>query len=287
MNTVIESTSIDSTNIEAINVEEIVFESATTSTVMDVTTLSATLKTAARNENKSDFDKALNGIIAERVSWEQNEFDRSNKKLYAILKTCYAMFQTMNSTDAEAKAYKLAFNEFCERNHFNFKGSTHLTAKIVHCVFGDDRRRVSNYGTALRIAAEKKVTHSDFISFIETCGGVEEVRRDKKAGKSPKDRAKAGKASLHGEVLGSVSSELLNSKFDASAYTDAVLLLATKEDDGSFAIRRVIQNSTVITAALASLAKDVQKEAEKTVVEDTAVNDMQQRSHAIELAIAA
>ena len=282
MNTVMETTSISSLNVEAT-----VFDNGLTLAVVDVTALSTTLKTAAKTENKSDFDTALNGIIAERVSWEQNEFDRSNKKLYAILQTCYAMFQAMNSTDAEAKAYKIAFNEFCERNQFVFKGSTHLTAKIVRCVFGDDRRRVSNYGTALRIAAEKNINLSNFFTFIETCGGVEEVRRDKKVGKSPEARAKFGKASLHGEVLGSVSSNVLNSKFDASAYTDAVLLLATKESDGSFAIRRVIQNSTVITTALASLAKDVKKESEKTVVEDTAVSDMQERDNAIHLAIAA
>ena len=282
MNTVMETTSISSLNVEAT-----VFGTGPTLAVVDVTALSTTLKTAAKTENKSDFDMALNGIIAERVSWEQNEFDRSNKKLYAILQICYAMFQAMNKTDAEAKAYKIAFNDFCERNQFVFKGSTHLTAKIVRCVFGDDRRRVSNYGTALRIAAEKNTNISNFITFIEKSGGVEEVRRDKKVGKSPEARAKVGKASLHGEVLGSVSSNVLNSKFDASAYTDAVLLLATKESDGSFAIRRVIQNSTVITTALASLAKDVKKESEKTVVEDTAVSDMQERDNAIHLAIAA
>jgi hypothetical protein len=154
-------------------------------------------------------------------------------------------------------------------------------------VFGDDRRRVSNYGRVLLIAAEKNIYSSDFISFIEECGGVEEVRRDKKLGKSPADRAKTGKASLHGEVLGSVSSDLLNSKFDASAYTDAVLLLATREDDGSFAIRRVIQNSTVITNAFASLAAEVKKENEKTEVEKTAVSDMQLRDDAIDAALAA
>ena len=278
---------METTSIESFNVEETFFSSVSTSEDIDIAALSTTLKTAAKTENKSDFDKALNGIIAERVSWEQNEFDRSNKKLYAILQTCYVMFQAMNRTDAEAKAYKLAFNEFCERNKFSFKSTTHLTAKIVRCVFGDDRRRVSNYGTALRIAAEKNTSISNFVAFIEKSGGVEELRRDQKKGNTTEARAKVGKASLHGEVLGSVSSELLNSKFDASAYTDSVLLLATKEDDSSFAIRRVIQNNTVITTALASLAKDVKKENEKVVAEDIAISDMQERDNAIHLAIAA
>jgi hypothetical protein len=276
MNAVIETT------ISSDNVNTPVLDS--TPAAEDITTLPSTLQNAAQSKNATTFDNAFNRIIAERESWEQNEFARSNQKLYTILKTCYSIFQSMNSTDDEAKAYKEAFNDFCERKKFVFKGSTHLTAKIVCCVFGADRRLVSNYGRVLRIAAEKNTSLSNFVQFIEERGGVEEVRRDKKVSKSSADRAKTGKASLHGEVLGSVSSDLLNSKFDASAYTDAVLLLATKEADGSFAIRRVIQNSTVITNALASLATEVKKENEKTETEDTAVNEQKLRDDAIDVA---
>ena len=190
MNAVIETT-ISSNNVDT----PIILDS--TSAIEDITTLSSTLQNAAQSKNATSFDSAFNRIIAERESWEQNEFARSNQKLYAILQTCYAIFLSMNSTDAEAKAYKEAFNDFCERKKFVFKGSTHLTAKIVCCVFGADRRRVSNYGKVLRIAAEKNTSLSNFVAFIEDRHGVEEVRRDKKVSQSPADRAKTGKASLH------------------------------------------------------------------------------------------
>jgi hypothetical protein len=231
--------------------------------------------------------KTFGKLIAERKSWEKEELARSNQRLYGILQSCYSLYQEMNSIKADAQALKQAFNKYCESQGMTFKASTHLMVKIVRCVFGDDRKRVSAYAMTLRIAAEQKVGVLDLAQFINTAGGVEEVRRNKVNVKTAKAKAEIGKAALNGEVLASVTSDLLNSKFNAAEYNGGVILLATKELDGSFAVRRLVQNGAAINTVLAGLASSVTKEEQDQAVVKTAANDDSIREQAVLNAVSA
>ena len=77
---------------------------------------------------------------------------------------------------ADGKAAREALIEYVAKKNFQFKKSTHNITKIVKCVFGADRRRVSAYSIALRTAHTQKVSPLDVVQFIIENGGVEEIR---------------------------------------------------------------------------------------------------------------
>ena len=119
----------------------------------------------------------MNNLITERKGWEHQELTRSNDRLYGLLQSCYSLYKSMNSISAEAMSLKKGFAEFCKQQNWTFKDSTHLLVKIVRCVFGDDRRRVSSYATALRGAAEQNVSVLDIPTFFKEKGGVEDLKK--------------------------------------------------------------------------------------------------------------
>ena len=228
----------------------------------------------------------MGNLITERKAWEHQELTRSNDRLYGLLQSCYSLYKSMNSISAEAMSLKKGFNEFCKQQNWIFKDSTHLLVKIVRCVFGDDRRRVSSYATALRGAAEQNIGVLDIPAFFKEKGGVEEVRRSKSATyRSAKQKAEIGMSAMEGEILTEFHSDKLASQFTASEYNGAVILMATREPSGSFAVRRLIQNGTAITAALSSLSSTIKKEQEKKAPEVQAANDATMRDTAIETAV--
>jgi len=112
--------------------------------------------------NRKEIGDVVDRLIAERKSWQSNEFARSNQRLYQILQSCYGLYKDMSGVTGEKLALKRAFNKYCDELGCNFKDSTHLMVKVVSCVFGsDNRRRTSSYAKVLRIAAEKRVVTLD------------------------------------------------------------------------------------------------------------------------------
>ena len=230
----------------------------------------------------------VNNLIAERKAWQTQDLTRSNERLYGILQSCYILFQSMNSIKTEAMALKKGFLEFCKQQGCGFKDNTHLMTKVVQCVFGDDRRRVSAYALALRAAAELKVAHMDIPQFFRDKGGVEEVRRERSPNhKTAKDKAAIGQTVMEGGILASFHSDTLAGQFQASEYNGSLILLSTRESDGSFAVRRLVQNGTAITAVLASLAHSVAQEQQAKAPATKAANDDQSRDIAIKQAVGA
>ena len=54
--------------------------------------------------------------------------------------------------------------------------NSHTLIKIVKCVFGTNKRRVSAYSIVLRTALFNKVKSADIADFVRNNGGVEEIR---------------------------------------------------------------------------------------------------------------
>lgn len=204
---------------------------------------------------ESAIGKALDRLIEERTEWESSELAKSNDRLYAVLKACYALHNTMVGSDTIAKALRKGLANFIETKKYVFSDSTPLMTKIVKCVFGVDRRRVNAYSTALIAAKTKKVAVLELSKWLKQEGGVEEVRRATTAKpRNMKERVKEGSAVLSGDILASVQADKLSAQFSTEKLEEGVVLLATREDDGSFAIRRVIQTGSVVKAAIASCA---------------------------------
>jgi hypothetical protein len=100
--------------------------------------------------------------------------------------------------------------------------------------------------------------------FFKDQGGIEEVRRKATTGKAKtmKDKVELGRAVLDSEALAFISSDSLNASFSNQSLEEGVVLLATREDDGSFAVRRVVQSNSAVKSALAACSS-VGEEKEK------------------------
>ena len=238
------------------------------------------------DKTKHEIKTAFDGLISERKNWEQNEYARSNQKLYEIFQQCYALYLEMKGVTAEKLALKRAFNAYCTDNGVKYKDSTHLMVKIVRCVFGDDRRRVSAYATALRIADEQLVPSSGIPEFFRNAGGFEEVRRKKNAnGLTLEAKKTQGLVLMSAPSLGMLHNDSLNAVFDEAAYEGAVLLMSTREPDGSFQVKYVLQNGSLITNALVHLVTLDKEQQAKRKAEQEAANDASIRDQAVKQAV--
>lgn len=226
---------------------------------------------------------ALDALVAQRVDWENNELASANDALYALLQHCYSLNNAMSGTGVASKALKKGLSNYIDNKGLKFTDATPLITKIVKCVFGVDRRRVNAYASALKVAIAEKKQVMELPKFFRDNGGIEEVRRSNtKKPKSVKDKAALGRSVLDGDVLATVSGDSLNANYSTESLEEGVVLLATREDDGTFAVRKVVQNKSVINSALATFASigAEQEKARQLQDEQNAVDEQRAAARA-------
>jgi hypothetical protein len=223
-----------------------------------------------RSNPERAIGEAIDHLVIERVSWENNELANSNDTLYALLQHCYSLNNAMSGSDATAKALRKGLANYIKEKNYQFKDTSPLITKIVKCVFGVDRRRVNAYSSALRVAMTEQKSVMELPKYFKDAGGIEEVRRKAATskGKSMKDKVELGRAVLDSDVLATVTSDTLNANFSSEALEEGVVLLATREDNGSFAIRRVVQANSAVKSALAACASVGQEKEKAKQIED-------------------
>jgi len=229
-----------------------------------------------RSNPERAIGDAIDHLVDQRLHWENHELASSNDALYALLQYCYSLNNAMSGSDGTAKALRKGLANYIQDKKYQFKESSPLIAKIVKCVFGVDRRRVNAYSSALRVAMAEKVAVMVLPKFFKDQGGIEEVRRKATTGKAKtmKDKVELGRAVLDSEALAFISSDSLNASFSNQSLEEGVVLLATREDDGSFAVRRVVQSNSAVKSALAACSS-VGEEKEKA-------KQLQEENRAIE-----
>lgn len=217
-----------------------------------------------RSNPERAIGDAIDHLVDQRLHWENHELASSNDALYALLQHCYSLNNAMSGSDGTAKALRKGLANYIQDKKYQFKESSPLIAKIVKCVFGVDRRRVNAYSSALRVAMAEKIAVMELPKFFKDQGGIEEVRRKATTGKAKtmKDKVELGRAVLDSEALAYISSDSLNASFSNQSLEEGVVLLATREDDGSFAVRRVVQSNSAVKSALAACSS-VGEEKEK------------------------
>ena len=237
---------------------------------------SSVVQLLTRSNPEKAVSEVIDQLVNERVHWENHELAKSNDALYALLQHCYTLNNAMSGSDFTAKALRKGLSNYIQDKKYQFKESSPLIAKIVKCVFGVDRRRVNAYSSALRVAMAEKVAVMELPKFFKDQGGIEEVRRKATTGKAKtmKDKVELGRAVLDSEALAFISSDSLNASFSNQSLEEGVVLLATREDDGSFAVRRVVQSNSAVKSALAACSS-VGEEKEKA-------KQLQEENRAIE-----
>jgi hypothetical protein len=250
----------------------------------DVKNDTATMIAQASEGLRNHFEQ----LAVEREAWENTVYRTSNDQLYALLQKCYQTYQAMTGTEDEASALRKGLNDYINTKGYKFNTGTHTLVKIVKCVFGADRRRVSAYGIVLRTALAKKISAVDLPQFIRAQGGVEEIRLAK-APNAMTAKQKAAKAAeaVQTENMGVFASESLGSKLDAGNIGKSVVLIGTWQADGSVIVRSVVENDSAVNAALACHFSANKSEVKEAATQKQAVNDEQVKQDAISQAVQA
>jgi hypothetical protein len=239
-------------------------------------------KTVVLNDTRS----TLVTLISERKNWETKLLRKSNDALYQILTQCYELYEQMRGSTQEAVEHKKALLAVCEENNYRFINSTPLVTKIVKCVFGVERRRVSAYSLVLRQAMKQKISTEGLAKWIEEMGGVEQVRLSKSPNaKTAKQKAELGKAAAeNSSALATATSEALSKVLNVEKAGEQCVLLAVQNADGSFSIQAIIDNQAATNAALAAYFIQSKKEIKEDAEKEDATRSAKETENAIALA---
>jgi hypothetical protein len=194
-------------------------------------------------------------------NWEANELAASNKRLYSILMDAYTYYMTMktdSSKDTRA-LYADDLAKFIAERKYVFAPTSHDMTRVVKCVFGADRRRVSAYSIALREALRQDVVAKDLAVFIEQNGGVEQIRVGGTKPLSAKLRAGKVKQEVLGAELGLIKFDARLVGADADWADKQVVIVATYLPTGEFQANAVVRHDTAVNTALAAFYSQQQQ----------------------------
>ena len=227
-------------------------------------------------------------LAVEREAWESTVYRTNNEQLYVLLQKCYQTYKAMSGTEVDAVNLRKGLNDYINTKGYKFNTGTHTLVKIVKCVFGADRRRVSAYGIVLRTALAKDISIADIPDFISSQGGVEEIRLAKAPNAmTAKQKAAKGAEAVQNASMGVFSSATLGTKLDAGNIGKAVVLIGTWQADGSVIVRSVVENDTAVNAALACHYSANKVEVKEAATQKQAANDDQVKQDAISQAVQA
>ena len=196
-------------------------------------------------------------------NWEVTELAASNKRKYAILGDAYSYYLTMKTdSNKETRAKYLAdLEEFIEQRKYGFSQTSHDMTRVVKCVFGMDRRRVSAYSIALREALRQNISAKNLTKFIVENGGVEQIRMGGTKPLSASVRAGKVKKEVIGNELGMIKFDARFVHADADWADKQVVIVATYLPSGEFQANAVIRHDTAVNAALAAIYSQQQAAA--------------------------
>lgn len=125
---------------------------------------------------KVQLEQTLDQISAARAVWEEGTLKSSNDELYAILERCFEIYKQMKEDTAKRRS----LNSLLTDRNMKPRTSTSLGIKVIRYVFGKEGNREQAFARLLTIAYDLKPADQSLTSYIEQCGGVEEVRRTSK-----------------------------------------------------------------------------------------------------------
>lgn len=209
----------------------------------------------------------LKSLETARISWETTELAQSNNRLYSILQQAYQFYLVMKQDESKdvRKEKQAALDAFIEEHGYtnSFGATTHDMTRVVKCVFGVNRRRVSAYSIALREALRQEVEAKDLIVFMQENGGVEQIRMGGTKPLSATKRAELVKAEVSEAVISKVKFDAETVKANADWVDKQVVFVATYLPTGEFEVNAVVRHDGAVKTALAAyytLAKAKKRE---------------------------
>ena len=226
---------------------------------INLATLNVSSKVVVSNTTtaaQASSTEQLKSLEIARISWENTELAQSNNRLYSILQQAYQFYLVMKQDERKdvRKEKQAALDAFiADRGYTNsFGATTHDMTRVVKCVFGVDRRRVSAYSIALREALRQEVGASDLIVFLEQNGGVEQIRMGGTKPLSASKRAELVKTEVSEAVISTVKFDAVVVKANADWVDKQVVFVATYLPTGEFEVNAVVRHDGAVNTALAA-----------------------------------
>ncbi len=198
----------------------------------------------------------LDALVAERETFEREEYARSNAKLYEILSKIYAAYTQAKTSDSvlteTVKQMKNVLKESGERIQLN----TLAINLFVRYVFRTSRQRAHNYSRTLQAAYAKKIAPEALPQFIADSGGVEECKKD--FVKGPKALEREAKIA---SALDMVNEQLSNNSHClAEVSVPAAWVTESVGKEMTFLIGRADKNGKVqVTSVVPAFSKGMAK----------------------------
>ena len=228
-------------------------------------------------------------LVAERKAWEVGTYIASNNERNAILGKIYGFYFDLRGNDKDSKAARAELDDLMCKTGYSFKQDTHMLNKLVKFVFGSvDRRRVSTYALVLRAALADEIKVDGIPAFIADGGGVEQIRRRKSGtAMSPKQKAELGKQTVSANTLAVISSPALLALAGDASEGDDLVAVVTMQADGSFVVRALVNNKSVVNAALVCAYSKSKSVVENDKRNAKAANDEKSVDELVDAALAA
>jgi hypothetical protein len=186
-------------------------------------------------------------LVKTREDWQQNEYARSNARLYEILADVLRMYeQVKDDKQLRAETVKQMKRQL-QAAGVRVQMNTLAITLFVRYVFRTDRQRAMNYSRTLQAALAEGVTAEQFAQFVEDSGGVEQCKKQytKSEKVVAKEQAIADAMTLVEEQLAS-SEQMPLATFQTSAS-----LVEGLQDDYVFVMAKA--DSTGLVKALVTV----------------------------------
>lgn len=203
---------------------------------------------------------AINALAQQRSDFEQNEYARSNARLYEILSGVYSSYLEAAADKTVLKATVKAMKEKLEVEGNRVQSNTLAIGVFVRYVFRSHRQRTFIYVNTLQAAIAANIAPAGLTQFITDKGGVEDCKKQfvKSAEAVAKQKSIDEAMPLVNEVLTNpvqtpLASFNVPAEFVAKTYDAEFTFLIAKADSNGHV--QVISTVPAYSATMASWAK--------------------------------
>lgn len=220
------------------------------------------------DEGARTFRNRFETICERRKQWDQTVFSTANKGLYEILADLYKLYEQMDEKDETTERIRAWLVNEAIRQDIPFKQKKpsliDLLVKVAFTSTVKDSKRVSAYARVLKVIANTEgVYAADIPKWIETQGGIEEIRQQTAKSTATKtERFEKGKEIvIEAETLASITIDAA-SAFVSGNVNKPVVLVGILNASGVIDIKHIcvekddeskISGKSAINSALANV----------------------------------
>ena len=249
-------TKADADAIPSINVDP----SKATITVSDVIDEGTPIETWAeqvqreqRVLSQGEVLAHLSNLEARRQEVEGGILRRAHHAVHLLLADCLALAELGDELDPN-KVRDSALDAFLDERKLSTKNGEPIFSKAITAVFGEvHRSRVSTYRTVLKAASAAGISAAALPAWIEQQGGVQEIRLAS-GGTGGTDSSEMADLTLEylldkGSVA-ALQSDALSKQLTIESNGKEVVLVATKQRDGTLMVHTAIEDAGCVKKAL-------------------------------------